>query len=120
MRFRSCIFRHELLAGCLILAAPLAVMAQPPEDARGGNHGACEAEQRVFPGPPPEDRPPPYLLALDLTEEQQDKVFVILHGAAPALREQAKAPCTLKVTRSSSTPATPPPLRKRSARRRAS
>jgi periplasmic protein CpxP/Spy len=43
-------------------------------------------------GPDPsEGRPPPYLMDLALTEGQQDKVFAILHAAAPLLREQAKA-----------------------------
>jgi len=39
----------------------------------------------------PWDVPPPYLAGLTLSEEQQDKVFGILHAAAPAIREQAKA-----------------------------
>jgi protein CpxP len=34
---------------------------------------------------------PHFLHGLTLTEEQQDKVFAILHAAAPGLREQAKA-----------------------------
>jgi periplasmic protein CpxP/Spy len=38
-----------------------------------------------------EDHPPPYLMGLRLTEEQQDKVFTILHAAAPELREHMKA-----------------------------
>jgi len=43
------------------------------------------------PGPYLGEGPPPYLRGLDLTDEQQDKVFAILHAAAPALRDQAKA-----------------------------
>jgi protein CpxP len=35
--------------------------------------------------------PPPFLAGLDLTDDQQDKVFSIVHAAAPAIREQAKA-----------------------------
>lgn len=34
---------------------------------------------------------PPFLRGVVLTEAQQDKVFAILHGEAPYLREQAKA-----------------------------
>lgn len=43
-------------------------------------------------GPPPggPGMPPPFLLGLDLTEAQQDKVFTILHGQAPYVREQDK------------------------------
>jgi Spy/CpxP family protein refolding chaperone len=37
------------------------------------------------------DRPPPFLMDLTLSEDQQDKVFAILHAAAPALRDQDKA-----------------------------
>jgi Spy/CpxP family protein refolding chaperone len=38
-----------------------------------------------------EDRPPPYLMGVNLSEDQQDKVFAILHAAAPQLREHMKA-----------------------------
>jgi periplasmic protein CpxP/Spy len=38
-----------------------------------------------------EDRPPPYLMGLHLTEEQEDKVFTIMHAAAPEFREHMKA-----------------------------
>ncbi len=34
---------------------------------------------------------PPFLRGVDLTEAQQDKVFAILHGQVPYLREQARA-----------------------------
>lgn len=37
------------------------------------------------------DRPPPYLMELNLTEDQQDKVFAIMHASAPAIRDQFKA-----------------------------
>jgi Spy/CpxP family protein refolding chaperone len=46
-------------------------------------------------GRPPEgfigDLPPPYLMGLGLTDDQQDKIFAILHASAPAMREQSKA-----------------------------
>jgi Spy/CpxP family protein refolding chaperone len=38
-----------------------------------------------------EERPPPYLMGLQLSEDQQDKVFAVLHAAAPQFREQMKA-----------------------------
>jgi Spy/CpxP family protein refolding chaperone len=38
-----------------------------------------------------EDRPPPYLIGVRLSEDQQDKVFGILHAAAPEMRERSKA-----------------------------
>jgi len=43
-------------------------------------------------GPPSDEgRPPPFLMDAMLTEDQQDKVFAIMHAAAPALRDQSKA-----------------------------
>jgi Spy/CpxP family protein refolding chaperone len=36
-------------------------------------------------------RPPPFMMDAGLTEDQQDKVFAILHAAAPALRDREKA-----------------------------
>ncbi|SFU62521.1 Spy/CpxP family protein refolding chaperone [Pseudoduganella namucuonensis] len=41
-------------------------------------------------GPPPMFAPPPFMRGLALTESQQDKVFTILHGQAPYLREQQR------------------------------
>lgn len=43
------------------------------------------------PGGPGPMGPPPFLHGLNLTEAQQDKVFTILHGQAPYVREQDKA-----------------------------
>ena len=37
------------------------------------------------------DGVPPYLRGLDLSEAQQDKIFTIVHGQVPYLREQARA-----------------------------
>lgn len=44
-------------------------------------------------GPPPggPGMPPPFLHGLHLTETQQDKVFAIMHGQAPYVREQDRA-----------------------------
>lgn len=105
MSLRSNSSRNKLLAGCLALSLPLAATAVPAPDGKvGGYEGACDMEMRGPRGgpmqgplgaPPPglfgEDRPPPYLMQLNLTEDQQDKVFAILHASAPALRDQFKA-----------------------------
>jgi len=105
MSFRLYSSRNKLLAGCLALAVPLAAMAAPPPDGNADGHGAaCDREMRGpqggpmdgrMGGPPPGmfagDRPPPYLMELNLTEDQQDKVFAIMHAAAPAVRDQFKA-----------------------------
>ena len=40
---------------------------------------------------PAEDRWPPFLHGVKLTEDQEDKIFAITHAAAPALRDQFKA-----------------------------
>jgi len=37
------------------------------------------------------DRAPPYLMELNITEDQQDKIFAIMNGSAPAIRDQFKA-----------------------------
>lgn len=101
MSFRLYRSRNTLLAGCLGLALPLAAMAAPPDGKAGGHGGpACDMDMHgpqggPMGGPPPGpftgDRPPPYLMELNLTEEQQDKVFAILYASAPALRDQFKA-----------------------------
>jgi Spy/CpxP family protein refolding chaperone len=63
----------------------------PRGDAPG--HGAGRG-----PGPdsgpgfgPGFDGVPPYLRGIELSEAQQDKVFTIVHGQVPYLREQGKA-----------------------------
>jgi protein CpxP len=101
MSFRLNSSRNKLLAGCLGLAVPFAAMAAPPPDGKMDGHGAgCDREMHGPPGgpmggPPPGmfggDRPPPYLMELNLTEDQQDKVFAIMHASAPAMRDQFKA-----------------------------
>jgi periplasmic protein CpxP/Spy len=101
MSFRLYSSRNKLLAGWLALAVPLAAMAAPPPDGKTDGHGAaCDREMRGPPGGPmggpplgmfAGDRPPPYLMELNLTEDQQDKVFAIMHASAPAIRDQFKA-----------------------------
>jgi Spy/CpxP family protein refolding chaperone len=91
--------RNSFLAGCLVAACPLFAIASPPEDAPFAG-GACALEFHR-PGPPMgppflgpplgTQQQPPYLMGLTLTEDQEDKVFAILHAAEPALREQEKA-----------------------------
>ncbi len=86
-----------------VLALPLAVNAA---DLDAGDDGAPHArgpDDRTGPpgrgpgGPRGGGAPafgqgePPFLRGLDLTEAQQDKVFAILHGQVPYLREQARA-----------------------------
>ncbi len=57
--------------------------------------------QGILPSPPVEIMPPPpfssgtkpltpFLLGLDLTESQQDKIFELLHSQEPAMRTQRK------------------------------
>ena len=105
MSFRLYSSRNKLLAGCLALAVPLAALAAPPPDGKTDGPGAaCGMEVRgphggpmggPMGGPAPGmfagDRPPPYLMDLNLTEDQQDKVFAIMHASAPAIRDQFKA-----------------------------
>ena len=94
------ITRNSFLTGCLVAACPLLAIAARPADAPLNAAGACAMAFHP-PGPPmgpPFVGPPlgtqhlpPYLMDLTLTEDQQDKVFAILHAAEPALREQEKA-----------------------------
>jgi protein CpxP len=93
-----------LIVSCAV-ASPVVGFAAPPAGTSDGGHGApggmdCHAPRGPLAGPqfgpfPGAERawdvPPPLLAGLTLTEEQQDKVFGILHAAAPAIREQAKA-----------------------------
>lgn len=89
------ITRNSLLSGCLVAVCPLLTIASPPPNAPFNAGGACAME---FHRPDPPMGPqfgtlhqPPYLMGVTLTEDQQDKVFAILHAAEPALREREKA-----------------------------
>ena len=102
----------RLVAGTVMLLCPLwaaAASPPPPPPLSGG----CEADPHAEPsgmntdigphrpgppgepgpmGPPlDENRPPPFLMDARLSDDQQDKVFAIMHAAAPALRDQSKA-----------------------------
>lgn len=76
--------RRFLIAASLALGVPMMVVAGPrlmhdSEFAGPEHHGAPGGELA-----------PPYLPALKLDEAQRDKVFAILHGQAPGLRERLK------------------------------
>jgi Spy/CpxP family protein refolding chaperone len=110
MNPRHATFRVRPLAAAA-LALPLGVNAQyAPLDAHDVNADATQAPRAGAhgarrPGPlfearrPPGDivdpalgiAEPPMLRGLVLTEKQKDRVFPILHGQAPALRESTKA-----------------------------
>jgi protein CpxP len=89
------------LAASLLLAGSLSAFAAPPAD--GDPHFNCPGpDSHALRGPPPGPRfggfpgegwggPAPFLHGLHLTEDQEDKVFAIVHAAAPSLREQEKA-----------------------------
>ena len=102
-----------------VLALPLAAMAAMPDEgadeAPGGPGHGFRADDRRGPGQamhddgdhdgprggeaghhvpgrgPGFDGVPPYLRGVELTEAQQDKIFAIVHGQVPYLREQGKA-----------------------------
>lgn len=84
--------KRGLFGACCLLIAGIAYAGQAPREGYG-----CDQRQHAPPGPPPafggfgEDHPPPYLVDAGLSDEQQDKVFAILHAAAPELREREKA-----------------------------
>ena len=109
-----------LLATVLALPLAALAQGNGDEDRddgpRGGHPDRARADDRRGPGPVlqdddgPDDGPrgprgegpgfgpgpgfdgvPPYLRGIDLSEVQQDKIFAIVHGQVPYLREQAKA-----------------------------
>ncbi len=85
--------KRLLVVAGLALAIPLAALASP-----GGKGGGCEARDGMrktamhgghgMMGEPMMMRG---LHRLDLSEAQQDKIFEIMHGQAPAAREQMKS-----------------------------
>jgi len=87
------------LCGCAALVVSLPASSGPPADGDVRGPGGCEAGGRDWPhppmGPPPGefggDHPPLFLMELNLTEDQQDKVYAILHAAAPGQRDDEKA-----------------------------
>jgi protein CpxP len=100
------IFCNPRVIGSAILAWPLLAIAAPPAVSDPHSARPCAAEFRGPPGPPgaPMEhgggpwggdqegaRPPRFLMGLALSDDQQDKIFAIVHAAAPALRDQSKA-----------------------------
>jgi Spy/CpxP family protein refolding chaperone len=85
---------------CLVGSAAVAGSGDAQKDARACGPGWPAPPRPLGPGfgdgpplfgPGGEDRPPPYLRELHLNEDQDDKVFGILHAAAPEMRERGKA-----------------------------
>jgi periplasmic protein CpxP/Spy len=104
MKVRLTTVRYRLLAGSIVLMWPLLGFAAPPPgaDPDGDGPGAmgfdgpsgpmrCPGCGHFAGGEHGWGLQPRFLMGLKLTEDQEDKVFAILHAAAPALREQAKA-----------------------------
>jgi protein CpxP len=74
---------NGLIALGIGLIASLPVSAQPPYPPPDGPM----MHHAFIPGGP--EPMPPYLRGLDLTKEQQDKIFDIMHNQVPALRTKA-------------------------------
>jgi len=101
MNAQVAIHRYRFLAGGLLVIVPLLAFAATPTDT-APESGDSRAIGDFRPDPGFGDFSsrehgwgwgphPAFLEGLKLTDEQEDKVFAILHSAAPALREQAKA-----------------------------
>lgn len=107
-------FRHGLMIGAIALALPLAANSAPCDwQDEHASPKSLEAiamhndmmllmQQGIPPSPPGEMMAPPpfppdgklippFLRDLDLTESQQDKIFVLLHNQEPSMRERHKA-----------------------------
>ncbi len=107
-------FRYGMMAGAIALTIPLAASSAPcncqdvdhvglkqPEvlsmhnemmSMRQGILSSLPVEMMPPPPFPLGEKPlPPFLLGLDLTESQQDRIFELLHSQEPAMRAQGKA-----------------------------
>jgi Spy/CpxP family protein refolding chaperone len=80
MDFPRLSWQRFLVSASISLAVPLFALAMNQRAA------ACAPGSGMEGG-----RMPPYLQALNLSEAQRDKVFEIMHGQAPAMREKGKA-----------------------------
>ncbi len=85
--------RRSCVAAAVACVLWSSAFGDAPNESRG-----CGPDGRGPPRPPlmgpefgAEDRPPPYLIGVRLSEDQEDKVFGILHAAAPEMREHSKA-----------------------------
>ena len=83
------------LCACLLAAPAVLAQAMPPFDGPDAGPGVEQPDARAggpFGGFGEGMRgAPPFLRGLDLSEEQQDRVFAILHAQAPKRRELHKA-----------------------------
>lgn len=80
MNFPKLSLKRFLIAAAISLVLPLAALGVGQRGDRCGVWPASESGKM-----------PPYLRQLDLSEAQRDRVFEIMHGQAPAMREKAKA-----------------------------
>lgn len=76
--------KRFLIAASVALAIPLSTAAFGGH----GGHADCGMEAHGGSG---HHMMPPHLRGLNLTEAQQDKVFEIMHGQTPVMRDKAKA-----------------------------
>ena len=97
--------KKTLITGIAIAVLPVAVMALgPPEDQRDGRLLMPFSGLPMLaaaPGMPPMGMPhvgmplmvmpPPFLRALDLTREQRDAMFKVVHESMPAIRDLIEA-----------------------------
>jgi Spy/CpxP family protein refolding chaperone len=92
--------KKTLIAGIAIALLPVAVLALgPQEDQRDGPFlmplsglPMLAAAPGMPPmGMPPMGMPPPYLRALDLTRDQRDAMFKVMHESMPAIRDLIEA-----------------------------
>jgi len=80
VNFPKLSLKRFLVAATVSLALPLAALAVSQRA------GACGVGPGIDGG-----RVPRYLHSLNLSEAQRDRVFEIMHGQAPAMREKVKA-----------------------------
>lgn len=86
--FSSLNVERFLIAASVALVVPLSAAAFGGPSGSPGHCGG--AEVRGGPGPRGPGEMPPYLRGVNLSEAQRDKVFEIMHGQAPAMRDKAK------------------------------
>lgn len=81
--------KRFLAAAGLALAIPLTATANPGGHRQPGDCSGMEARAAL--GKRGGEMGPHYLRGLNLSEAQRDKVFEIMHGQAPLMRDKAKA-----------------------------
>ena len=80
MNFPKLSLKRFLIAAAISLVLPLAALGVGQRGDRCGVGPAMDGGKMS-----------PYLRQLDLSEAQRDRVFEIMHGQAPAMREKVKA-----------------------------